>query len=103
MTAGLAKTLFEDTEAYTKAVYSVEFSPDGKLLATGSFDNTIRLWDMDKWMAIGPPVEEHIREVAASLSLGMGSNLYQGVVKELYGLWDVCRQNLIATLRMVLC
>src|SRR5215468_1656405 len=32
-------------KGHTALVYSVAFSPDGKLLATGSFDNSIKLWD----------------------------------------------------------
>jgi WD40 repeat protein len=34
-----------ELKGHTSVVYSVSFSPDGKTLATGSFDNTIKLWD----------------------------------------------------------
>ena len=40
--AGVVATL----KGHTEALYAVAFSPDSKLIATGSFDKTIKLWDL---------------------------------------------------------
>jgi WD40 repeat protein len=32
--------------AHTNSIYTVAFSPDGMTLATGSMDQTVKLWDV---------------------------------------------------------
>ena len=46
-TIGLQTTFAQVTlEGHTNTVYSVSFSPDGTTLASGSFDDTVKLWDV---------------------------------------------------------
>ena len=38
-----------DLEGHIGTVFSIAFSRDGKLLATGGSDHTVRLWDVESW------------------------------------------------------
>src|SRR5262249_27298732 len=40
-----------DLVGHRGAIHSTSFSPDGDWLATGSDDNTVRLWDTKDWKA----------------------------------------------------
>ncbi len=43
--AGKLELLSEKTNAHSKFVMSVAFSPDGTKIVSGSLDKTIKVWD----------------------------------------------------------
>ncbi|KAG2146344.1 WD40-repeat-containing domain protein [Suillus clintonianus] len=43
-------------EGHTNAVFTLDISPDGKMLASGSFDRTVILWDTTTWQRKGHPL-----------------------------------------------
>jgi WD40 repeat protein len=78
-------------------VYSVSFSPDGKTLATGSSDQTIKLWDVQKGKVLHT-LEGHEGKVM-SVSFSSDSKiLATGSFDKKIKLWDVHNGNLIQTL-----
>jgi WD40 repeat protein len=81
--------LVDNLTGHTASVRSVAFSPDGTTLASGSWDDTIRLWDVNTGQTIGEPLQGHadwVRSVAFSPD---GQTLASGSYDETVRLWDV--------------
>ncbi|HLO14565.1 MAG TPA: AAA family ATPase [Anaerolineales bacterium] len=74
---------------HTHFVKSVALSPDGKILASGSRDDTIILWDMETGQPIGQPLVGHTGSVDSVAFSPDGRMLASGSEDTSIILWDV--------------
>ena len=87
--------LIATLEGHTEEVASVAFSPDGTLLASGSLDDTVKLWDVSTERQIAtlpgrPPLLVAFSPDGKTLAVGTWDHTVE--------LWDVATQERIATL-----
>ncbi|MGP9020039.1 nSTAND1 domain-containing NTPase [Streptomyces sp. BR1] len=77
---------------HTGAVYLTSFSPNGKILATASYDRTVRLWDVAdpaRPKPLGAPLTGHTSWVSSAVFSPDGSTLASASDDGTIRLWDV--------------
>lgn len=70
-------------------VASASFSPDGKLLVTGSWDNSARIWDVETGKAVLKLTDEHTGYVNAAAFSPDGTQVLTGSDDKTARLWDL--------------
>ena len=83
-------------EGHENIVCTVAFSPDGKLLASGSGDNTIKIWNVDKRECIHT-FEGHKGSVCSVAFSPDGKRVVSG--SKTIKLWDVDTRECIHTFK----
>jgi WD40 repeat protein len=71
------------------AVRAVAYSPDGRLIASGSDDRSVRLWDARTGKAFGPPLEGHTGSVIALMFSSDGKQVISGSLDDSVRHWEV--------------
>lgn len=86
----------QELKGHKGDVWSVDFSPDGKYLATGSNDRTARLWDI----ATGEEIADfsgHTDAVNGAIFSPDGKTLLTGSGDKTARLWDVATGEMVQT------
>jgi WD40 repeat protein len=69
-------------------VWSVTFSPDGKFLASGSWDMTIKVWEVGSWREVAT-LRGHEGSVSSVTFSPDGNFLASGSLDTTVKVWEV--------------
>ena len=97
ITFGLSGISYAQKNGHPPWVWSVAYSPDGGTLASGSTDETIRLWDIATGEVLAT-LSGHTNEVYSVAYSPNGRTLASGSRDNTVRLWDVATGEILATL-----
>jgi WD40 repeat protein/tRNA A-37 threonylcarbamoyl transferase component Bud32 len=90
-----SRQLLKTLAGHSSDVRAIAFSPDGKLLASGSFDDTIKLWDVTTWEEVATLKTHKVQGLAFSPD---GKRLVSGGRDKTIKIWDVATRQELCTL-----
>src|ERR1700710_1796955 len=73
---------------HTHYVFGIAISPNGRILASASGDNTARLWDLENSQPIGLPIQHEDKVTSVSFSTD-GNLLATGCWDKNAYTWDI--------------
>ena len=79
----------------TDRIHSMAFSPDGNTLVSGSYDGTVRLWDVAAHRQIGGPLAGHDGQIYSVAFSQDGRVVASGAEDGTVRLWDVATHRQI--------
>jgi WD40 repeat protein len=81
-------SLLREFVGHTDSVYAIAFAPDGRTVASGSYDRTIKLWDVADGRTL-LTLSGHARTVNCVAFAPGGTTLLSGASDNIMKLWDI--------------